>query len=62
MAAALFESFRPDQKEKTTRLGGLFFLVDDIGLEPMTFRTSSEVIKICGKCPQRVETDHPAFR
>lgn len=37
-------------------------LVDDIGLEPMTFRTSSEVIKICEKCPQRVETAHPAFR
>ena len=37
--AALFESFlRPKKKNHTERCG---FLVDDIGLEPMTFRTSS---------------------
>ena len=35
-----FESI-PYQKEKTIQKDGLFFLVDDIGLEPMTFRTSS---------------------
>ena len=28
-------------KRKTTPKGVVFFLVDDIGLEPMTFRTSS---------------------
>ena len=29
------------QIKKTIRMDGLFYLVDDIGLEPMTFRTSS---------------------
>ena len=36
-----FESHIVHQKEKTTPEGVVFFLVDDIGLEPMTFRTSS---------------------
>ena len=31
----------PHQIKKTIHLDGLFYLVDDIGLEPMTFRTSS---------------------
>ena len=31
----------PYQIKKTIRMDGLFYLVDDIGLEPMTFRTSS---------------------
>ena len=35
-----FESFLPANR-KTTPNGVVFFLVDDIGLEPMTFRTSS---------------------
>ncbi len=37
-------------------------LVDDIGLEPMTFRTSSSVIKICRKCPHRTERGHLSCR
>ena len=44
-------SLIPYQNKKPTPLGGLFILVDDIGLEPMTFRTSSLVIEICEKCP-----------
>ena len=33
-----FESYATKKKNHTERCG--FFLVDDIGLEPMTFRTS----------------------
>ena len=32
---------KPYQKKNTHPFGWVFFLVDDIGLEPMTFRTSS---------------------
>ena len=35
-----FESYTL-QKIKAIHLDGFYFLVDDIGLEPMTFRTSS---------------------
>ena len=34
-------SYIVHQKEKPHRMVWFFFLVDDIGLEPMTFRTSS---------------------
>ena len=36
-----FESKSSNKKRKTTPNGVVSFLVDDIGLEPMTFRTSS---------------------
>ena len=36
-----FESIRPDKNKTTSERMWFFFLVDDIGLEPMTFRTSS---------------------
>ena len=37
-------------------------MVDDIGLEPMTFRTSSSVIEICMKRPLWEEIAHHASR
>ena len=42
--AALFESYiwNAIPKNKTHPIGWVLFLVDDIGLEPMTFRTSKE--------------------
>ena len=41
LAVALFESLPAKTKKKDHPFGWSFFLVDDIGLEPMTFRTSS---------------------
>ena len=41
-ALNLFESYSDTEKKKTSSKRMRFlFLVDDIGLEPMTFRTSS---------------------
>ena len=36
-----FESYIVHQIKNTILSDGVFYLVDDIGLEPMTFRTSS---------------------